>query len=61
MGLNRSMGDVGAMVAPILAGVLIDHFSFRVAFVVMAVLIMVGSGVAFLLTATRPQHSAAAA
>ncbi len=61
LGLNRSMGDVGAMVAPILAGVLIDHFSFRVAFVVMAVLIVVGSGVAFVLTPARPQHSAAAA
>ena len=58
LGLNRSMGDVGAMVAPILAGVLIDHFSFRVAFVVMAALIVAGSGVAFLLTPTRPQRSA---
>lgn len=56
LGLNRSMGDVGAMVAPILAGVLIDHFNFRVAFAAMAVLIVVGSGVAFLLTASRPQR-----
>jgi len=61
LGMNRSMGDVGAMIAPILAGVLIDHFSFRLAFVVMAVLIVAGSGVAFVLTPARPQHSAAAA
>lgn len=53
LGLNRSMGDVGAMVAPILAGVLIDQFSFRVAFAAMAVLIVLAILVPIFLRLTR--------
>lgn len=60
LGLNRSMGDVGAMSSPIIAGVLIDQFSFRVAFAVMAGLIMTGALIASLLTAARPQQAASA-
>jgi len=58
LGLNRSIGDVGAMVSPILAGVLIDTFSFGVGFAVMAGLIVLAAGVAFWLTTAPPQKAA---
>jgi predicted MFS family arabinose efflux permease len=57
LGLNRSIGDVGAMISPILAGVLIDSYSFATGFAVMASLIVVCAAVSFWLTASPPQHT----
>ncbi len=61
LGMNRTLGDAGAMLAPILVGVIADQFSFRVAFAATAVVIVVASGVALMVTAARPQHTPEAA
>ncbi len=57
LGMNRTLGDTGAMLAPILVGVIADQFSFRVAFAATAGVILLASGTASILTVARPRHA----
>jgi predicted MFS family arabinose efflux permease len=50
LGLNRTFGDVGAMIAPLMCGFLIDHFGFRTAFAAMSASIFTAGGVGYVLT-----------
>ena len=56
LGMNRMLGDAGAMLAPILVGVIADQFSFRVAFAATAAVIVGASAVASMLTPARPRR-----
>ncbi len=50
LGINRTMADLGAMVAPIMVGSLIDGFGFKVAFAATAAVMLAGAGAAAVLT-----------
>ena len=53
LGANRTMGDVGAMIAPILVGFVIDHRGFDAAFVVSVGILLAAAGLAALLTTSK--------
>jgi sugar phosphate permease len=53
LGANRTMGDVGAMIAPILMGFVIDHWGFEAAFTIASGVLLVSAGIAGLLTRSR--------
>ena len=53
LGANRTMGDVGAMIAPILVGFVIDHRGFDAAFVVSVGVLLAAAGLAAVFTASR--------
>ncbi len=53
LGMNRTLGDTGAMTAPILVGLMIDRFGFEVAFAVTAGVLLAAAGVAAALTAAK--------
>ncbi len=46
LGFNRTMGDIGAVTAPVLVGFFIDHYGFNAAFVVVAGVLLLTAGVA---------------
>ncbi len=52
LGFNRTMGDIGAVTAPILVGFLIDHYGFNAAFTVVAVVLLLTAGAAAVLIGT---------
>jgi nitrate/nitrite transporter NarK len=52
LGMNRTFGDVGGMIAPLLAGFMIDHFGFGTAFMTMSGSILAAAAVGYALTAT---------
>jgi MFS family permease len=54
--LFQMSGDAGAMVAPIALGFIADHYGFRPAFAVSAVLMFVALIAATKLPETRPSH-----
>ncbi len=54
LGINRTMADVGAMVAPLLMGFVIDKRGFGAAFIVAAAILLAATGLAVVLTATHP-------
>jgi predicted MFS family arabinose efflux permease len=58
LGANRTMGDVGATVAPILLGFVIDRWGFEVAFASATGVMLVSAGLATVLTASRGRASA---
>jgi predicted MFS family arabinose efflux permease len=58
LGANRTMGDVGAMVAPILLGFMIDRWDFEAAFVAAMAVMLASAGLATALTASRGRASA---
>jgi predicted MFS family arabinose efflux permease len=58
LGANRTMGDIGAMVAPILLGFIVDRRGFETAFVTAAVVMLASAGLATALTASRGRASA---
>lgn len=53
LGANRTMGDVGAMIAPILVGFVIDHRGFDAAFVVSVGILLAAAGLAALFTTSK--------
>jgi predicted MFS family arabinose efflux permease len=53
LGANRTMGDVGAMIAPVLVGFVIDHRGFDAAFVVSVGILLAAAGLAALLTTSK--------
>ncbi len=53
LGANRTMGDVGAMIAPILVGFVIDHRGFDAAFAVSVGVLLAAAGLAAAFTASR--------
>lgn len=53
LGLNRTMADVGAMIAPILVGSIIDRHGFDAAFATVGGLLLAAAAVAAVLTGTR--------
>jgi predicted MFS family arabinose efflux permease len=53
LGANRTMGDVGAMIAPILVGFVIDHRGFDAAFVLSVGILLAAAGLAALLTTSK--------
>ena len=54
LGINRTMADVGAMVAPLLMGFVIDQRGFGAAFVVAAAVLLAATGLAAVLTTAHP-------
>ena len=56
IGLFQMSGDAGAMVAPIILGFISDHYGYRPAFLVTAVLMSVAVLVATKLPETRASH-----
>jgi len=56
IGLFQMSGDAGAMVAPIVLGAIADHYGFRPAFLVSAVLMSLAVLVATKLPETRASH-----
>ncbi len=52
LGFNRTMGDIGAVTAPILVGFLIDGYGFDAAFIAVAGVLLLAAGVAAALIAT---------
>jgi len=56
IGLFQMAGDAGAMVAPVVLGAVADHFGFRPAFLVSAVLMSCAVLVATKLPETRASH-----
>ena len=56
IGLFQMAGDAGAMVAPLVLGVIADHYGFRPAFLVSAALMAVAVLVATKLPETRSSH-----
>ena len=56
IGLFQMSGDAGAMVAPIVLGVIADHYGFRPAFLASAVLMSLAVLVATKLPETRASH-----
>ena len=56
IGLFQMSGDAGAMVAPIILGFIADHYGFRPAFLVSAVLMSFAILVATKLPETRASH-----
>ncbi len=53
LGMNRTLGDIGAMTAPILVGLMIDQFGFDTAFAVTAGVLLAAAAVAAALTAAK--------
>jgi sugar phosphate permease len=60
LGANRTMGDVGAMIAPILVGFVIDHRGFDAAFVLSVGILLAAAGLAALLTTSKAPASGSA-
>ena len=59
LGFNRTMGDVGAVIAPLLVGFIIDHQGFNAAFILVACVLVLTAGAAGVLLATgRRTHEA---
>ncbi len=58
LGINRALADVGAMVAPLLIGFVIDHRGFNAAFIAAAGVLLAATGLAAVLTATGPASKA---
>lgn len=58
LGINRTMADVGAMVAPLLMGLVIDQRGFGAAFIAAAAVLLAATGLAAVLTVTPPAGSA---
>lgn len=58
LGANRTMGDVGGMVAPILMGFVIDRWGFEAAFAAATAVMLASAGLATVLTASRGRASA---
>jgi MFS family permease len=52
LGFNRTMGDIGAVTAPIMVGFLIDHYGFNAAFTVVAGVLLLTAGAAAVLIGT---------
>lgn len=57
LGANRMMGDVGGLVAPILAGFVIDHYGFDTAFIVSTGVLVAAAGAAAVLTAAPARRT----
>jgi len=55
LGMNRSMGDAGGLVAPLLSGFVIDRYGFDAAFVVTTGVVLISAVTAAILTAAPPQ------
>jgi predicted MFS family arabinose efflux permease len=53
LGMNRTFGDVGAMIAPLLCGFLIDRYGFQAAFISISASILTAATVAYVLTSAR--------
>lgn len=51
LGINRTMGDLGAMAAPLLVGFVTDAYGFDAAFVAAAGVLLAAAGLAAVLTA----------
>jgi predicted MFS family arabinose efflux permease len=49
LGFNRTMGDIGAVTAPLLVGWLIDHYGFNASFIVTAGVLLLTAGAAAVL------------
>ncbi|MBM3470309.1 MAG: MFS transporter [Armatimonadetes bacterium] len=60
LGINRTMADVGAMVAPLLVGFVIDQRGFGAAFVAAATVLLAATGLAAVLTAAHPTDATGA-
>jgi MFS family permease len=56
IGLFQMSGDAGAMVAPLILGIVADNYGFRPAFAITAVLMMVAVAVSIKLPETRSSH-----
>jgi MFS family permease len=50
LGMNRTFGDVGAMIAPLLCGFMIDRYGFQAAFATISASILTAASAAFVLT-----------
>jgi len=57
LGLNRTMADIGAMTAPLLAGFVLDRSGFGIAFGAMSIIMLAITAVAAVLTAREPTHA----
>jgi predicted MFS family arabinose efflux permease len=51
LGMNRTFGDAGGMIAPVLAGFIIDRFGFDAAFATMSATILAAGAAGYVLTA----------
>ena len=56
IGLFQMSGDAGAMVAPLILGIISDHHGFRPAFALTAGLMLVAVAVSIKLPETRASH-----
>jgi len=57
LGANRTMGDVGAMIAPILLGFISDHWGFETAFVTASGVMLASAVLATVLMTSRTPGS----
>jgi DHA1 family multidrug resistance protein-like MFS transporter len=57
LGLNRTMGDLGGLVAPILSGFIIDRYGFSAAFVVATCVLLLAAAMAAVLTVAPPSKT----
>ena len=56
IGLFQMSGDAGAMIAPLILGIVADNYGFRPAFAITAALMMVAVAVSIKLPETRSSH-----
>ncbi|MBI3997986.1 MAG: MFS transporter [Armatimonadetes bacterium] len=60
LGVNRTMGDIGAMIAPLLVGFVSDQRGFEAAFLVATGFLLAAAGLAAVFTALRAPRKEAA-
>jgi MFS family permease len=56
IGLFQMSGDAGAMIAPLILGIVADNYGFRPAFAITAALMLVAVAVSIKLPETRASH-----